>query len=232
MEGATVNGPEGPDCKEREKRLIYHSLYNDPLADVVLMSTDGIGFRIHDYYLKAASPVFRDMLSLPTRVGPIQLPETSEAIRVVLDETTNIITTGTRPSFHVMTEALQLAKRLDMKGPTVQIQERFRHYQNDVMRLFAWACQQDPVDRFLARTALSAFSNPYMKPDPEVFRPEVRSTTPFPKNLTPMYIESLTTVGYAAYSRAIDDCQEEFDGSLKWQKVPNAFIRHLDRLER
>ncbi|KAJ9124393.1 hypothetical protein QFC22_001193 [Naganishia vaughanmartiniae] len=173
-----------------------------------------------------------DMLSLPTKGGPIKLPETSEAVRVVLDETTNTVTTGTRPSFDVMTQALQLAKRFDMKGPTVQIQERFRHYQNDVMRLFAWACQQDPIDRFLARTALSSFSNPYMKPDPRVFRPEVRFTTPLPKNLTTTYIESLTTVGYAAYSWAIEDCKEEFDGSMEWQKVPNAFMRHLDRLGR
>ncbi|KAJ9115328.1 hypothetical protein QFC24_007037 [Naganishia onofrii] len=171
------------------------------------------------------------MLSLPTKGEPIQLPETSEALRVVLDETTNTITTGTRPSFTDMTQALQLAKRFEMDGPTVQIQERFRHYHNDVMKLFAWACQQDPIDRYLARLALSSFSkNPYMKADPTVFRPEVRFIAPLPRNLTSAYIDSLTPEGYAAYSGAIDDCKEEFDGSLEWQKVPNAFMRQLDRL--
>jgi hypothetical protein len=171
------------------------------------------------------------MLSLPTKGEPIQLPETSEALRVVLDETTNTITTDIRPSFTDMTQALQLAKRFEMDGPTVQIQERFRHYHNDVMKLFSWACQQDPIDRYLARLALSSFSkNPYMKADPTVFRPEVRFIAPLPRNLTSTYIESLTPLGYAAYSGAIDDCKEEFDGSLEWQKVPNAFMRQLDRL--
>jgi hypothetical protein len=60
----------------------------------------------------------------------------------------------------------------------------------------------------------------------------MRFITPLPSNLTTTYLKSLTPLGYAAYSQAIEDCKEEFDGSLEWQKVPHAFIKHLDRLER
>lgn len=62
------------------------------------------------------SPVFREMLSLPTRGGPIQLPETAKAIHVALDAVTGAEKAKGR-EFTTVVSAFELAKRFDMKGP-------------------------------------------------------------------------------------------------------------------
>jgi hypothetical protein len=38
--------------------LSFVTGYNDPCANVVIVSSDQIGLRVHDYYLKAARYVF------------------------------------------------------------------------------------------------------------------------------------------------------------------------------
>jgi len=43
----------------------YSADFNDPEGDVVLQSSDDVLYRVHKFYLQAASTVFRDTLALP-----------------------------------------------------------------------------------------------------------------------------------------------------------------------
>lgn len=58
--------------------------FSDPSADITLRSSDGVLFKIQSYYLKAASPVMREILSLPASnkscEEPIQMEEDGAAL--------------------------------------------------------------------------------------------------------------------------------------------------------
>jgi hypothetical protein len=41
------------------------ALFDDPDADIIIRSRDGVRFRTHKLLLSLASPIFRDMFSLP-----------------------------------------------------------------------------------------------------------------------------------------------------------------------
>ncbi|KAH9914114.1 uncharacterized protein B0H18DRAFT_1046655 [Fomitopsis serialis] len=48
--------------------------FNKPTADLILRSSDGMNFRVRKAILAEASPVFEDMLSLPTPQDPAESP--------------------------------------------------------------------------------------------------------------------------------------------------------------
>lgn len=175
------------------------------------------------------------MLSLPTKGGPIQLPENSRALRVVLNELTDAEKEN-EESLDVMSDALRLAKRFDMKGPMAKIRHELHDYQ-DGPGLLAVACQQNPIDRPLARTALSMFAD-HMRMDKAIFRFRLSnqkkgSASPEPDNLTTDFLESLTVPGALAFVKAMNDCGIDtryYWKCYNWEKVPIAFMKNLDHL--
>lgn len=68
--------------------------FDDPAADFVLRSSDGVSFRVYRAILSAASPVFRGMFSIPQPSSPptasaeevptVDLPEDSTALDTLL----------------------------------------------------------------------------------------------------------------------------------------------------
>lgn len=94
-------------------KIEYVKGFDDPCADVVLVSSDKKALRIHDYYLKAArrvqsnrrgtenanlltlsltyrspcySPFFREMLEAGTKGGPIGLDEKSPVLEYIMSK--------------------------------------------------------------------------------------------------------------------------------------------------
>lgn len=102
-------------------------------------------------------------------------------------------------------------------------------------RMLALACQQEPIDRSLVRTAFSRF-NDHLTHDSNIFRSSYFSSgTAAPENVTTEFLESLTTPGAIAYVKAMDECligSRSYWRRYDWVKVPVAFIKHLDHLGR
>ncbi|KAJ9104037.1 hypothetical protein QFC19_004171 [Naganishia cerealis] len=173
------------------------------------------------------------MLSLPTKGGPIKLPNTTVDIRNLFDNLTNIEYEDV-PTFQSMVEALDLAKRFYMRGVISQIKLKLHGYK-DGPRLMALACQQDPIDRPLARTAFSAFKDD-MHLNPDVFRLTSRHGAPDHTNMKTEFLESLTTAGCYAFSQAMSECELSKDVHSRkqydWTRVSSEFVKELDRLGR
>ncbi|KAJ9108077.1 hypothetical protein QFC19_002542 [Naganishia cerealis] len=249
MESLTIVDTEGHSMGDESKPLVFHQSYNDPSANVVLTSADDISFRVDDFHLKSASlipyrvlvvtvcticsPVFREMPSLLAKGGPIKLPATTAVIRIVLDNLANIESKDA-PSLQTMVKAWVLAKRFDLKGVIIQIKVKLHGYK-DGPRLLALACQQVPIDRPLARTALSRFEMAMSK-DPAVFRDTWFHAAVDQTNMKTEFIESLTVAGYYAFSKALTVCDLGKDAHHRrkydWGRVPNEFIKALAFLGR
>ncbi|KAJ9126705.1 hypothetical protein QFC24_001736 [Naganishia onofrii] len=233
MESLTIN-----DKEDDVAQLRFDPAYNNPSANVIFISSDGIGFRVEDYYLKAVSPVFKEKLCLPTKGGPIRLPETSTAIHVALNEITAAEEGTDHVEFATMVSAFELAKRFDMKGPMARIKEELHDYEEGP-RMLALACQQDPIDRSLVRAAFSRFED-HMSMDKEIFlsclsNQKKSKASPDPDNLTTEFLELLTVPGVIAFVKAMHECEIEgryYWKCYDWARVPVAFIKHLNRLGR
>lgn len=68
----------------------FHPSYSDVHADLVLLSKDGVRFRVHSLILKLASGFFRGMLGIPKAEseGPedaIPMEENADVIGALLD---------------------------------------------------------------------------------------------------------------------------------------------------
>jgi hypothetical protein len=186
------------------------------------------------------------MLSLPTKGGPITLPETASSILVVLDCITYVDVESV-PDFDTVVAALELAKRFDMKGPKAKIKELLHDGHHKGPRLLAFACQQNPIDRVLVRFALSLFAD-RMTMDDKIYRSNINNefyrgtildadsalASPNSNNLKIGYLESLTTVGCIAFLKALDECEIARNGQRRWNwpKIPEMFMKHLDHYER
>ncbi|KAJ9124356.1 hypothetical protein QFC22_001156 [Naganishia vaughanmartiniae] len=219
--------------------LQFDTGHSDASANVILTSAGGLSFRIRDYCLKVVSPVFKETFALPTRGGPTELPEPSDALRVVLDEITNV-DNEELPVFDTMVTAFNLAKRFEMYGPMARIKEDL-HKCRDGPRMLALAWQQTPIDRPLVRTAFSWFADD-MAMDGDIFRSWFSNhkrwqASPEPDNLTTDgVLESSTKAGAVAYLKAMDRCELK-ESPLGWKcydwgRVPVAFSDHLDYLGR
>lgn len=176
------------------------------------------------------------MLSLPIEGDLIEIPDNSKAFRVALNAITDAEKENKVP-LDVMVDALRLAKRFDMKCPMARIKEKL-HDCCDGPRLLVVACQQTPIDRLLARTALSHFKDG-MAMDGKIFRsqfsyPDTGYASPRPDNLTTDFLKALTVSGALALVKAMDDSDVTGEFTYKhydWAKVPAAFVKHLTHLE-
>ncbi|KAK8845467.1 hypothetical protein IAR55_006180 [Kwoniella newhampshirensis] len=77
---------KGSTIPKDEDHKVVTKEYMGSEADIILVSTDDIHFPVHSYYLKAASPFFRDMLSNPNlKESPIPMDAASGDLSLFLD---------------------------------------------------------------------------------------------------------------------------------------------------
>lgn len=64
--------------------------FDDPLADIVLISSDRVAFRVRRVFLEAASSFFEDMFKLPVEANgglqEVEMAETAEVVALLLGE--------------------------------------------------------------------------------------------------------------------------------------------------
>jgi hypothetical protein len=187
------------------------------------------------------SRLFRNMSSLETKAGYIALPGNLAATVMVLDKMTGKEVQASEISIHSLIDAIDLARNLEF---TV-IGDLFRHtllarkHSKDGLAMLARACQVRPIDRELAKHALSLFQD-LMPGDCSIHRQGVRtehgfSASPALGNLRPNFVESLGVIGAVAYSEALGVCEqdslEHYWGSFDWSRVPEVFVAQVAMME-
>lgn len=165
------------------------------------------------------------------------MPETSVQIRMVLDKMTD--STEGYNSVPDIIGALGLARRFQFTSIGLLFRQALLEVNADGPAILAYACRSRPIDRALAKSALSLFTD-LMPMDREVFRrpPSYRKSeyaSPALDNLETAFLESLGVIGAVAYSLALDECQAKSECHWKswdWSSVPEQFLENLDRLEK
>lgn len=186
------------------------------------------------------SPVFREMLSLPTKGGPIGLPETAVQIRMVLDKMTD------NPEERAVDvadtiAALELARRFQFTSMAQLFRQKLLDSgsNRDAPAILAHACHSRPIDRLLAKSALSLFQD-LMPITSNVFRGSVSHrkgdcASPALDNLKRSFLESLGVIGAVAYALTLDDCKSTSLYHWKawdWTVVPRRFLEHVVDMEK
>ncbi|WRT65368.1 uncharacterized protein IL334_002311 [Kwoniella shivajii] len=108
-------------CGKEEAVLpMMDDVYTDPEAELTLISSDNVGFKVHQYYLQAHSTVFRGMIhdfanSLPDR--KIQLVDSqiehSSTVRMFLDVITGKSLKLVRDSLGSFRNCILLSKKYE-----------------------------------------------------------------------------------------------------------------------
>lgn len=193
------------------------------------------------------SPVFREMFALPTKGGPIGLPETAPQIRLVLDKLTDRDDNDKDTTSDIIA-AIAFARRFQFKGAISLLTERLYgildqpKIQNDAPLIFAFACQTNPIDCRLAQAALYRFEDEMLFDD-NVYRSVLDYSlrqgrghaSPRLDNLRPAYLESLGVIGALSYSKALDQCRRDtlaVPCEWDWTSVPRTFAKHVKLLSR
>lgn len=82
--GFDSSDSESNNSDDSEDNDGFHKRYNGPDADVILLSDDGIKFRVHSVLLKASSKVLVDKLT-DAGSDPIALTAHSKTLALLLD---------------------------------------------------------------------------------------------------------------------------------------------------
>ncbi|KAJ6564894.1 hypothetical protein DFH09DRAFT_1363900 [Mycena vulgaris] len=136
------------DTPPPSSSLIPGPPFNDPDADVILRSSDGIDFRVHRVILSQASPFFKNMFPLPQPNSEPELPTISMAeSSSVLEEVLRFWYPGAVPvavrtldKFREMAEILFL--KYDMQFLVPRAKRDLRDYMaEDPVAVFAIACR-------------------------------------------------------------------------------------------
>ncbi|KAF7363960.1 hypothetical protein MSAN_01054400 [Mycena sanguinolenta] len=128
----------------------------DETGDVILRSSDGVDFRVHQVVMSLASPIFATMFTLPQPEKdpePINMPESA----VVLDQMLRFWYPGTEPltiesleELHAVVEIL--ISKYDVQSAVYTAKSHVREYlKTEPVAVYAIACTQGWED--LARTA-------------------------------------------------------------------------------
>ncbi|KAJ9117771.1 hypothetical protein QFC20_000049 [Naganishia adeliensis] len=172
----------------------YHKDFNDPQANVVVESADEVSFRVHDFYLKTSSPVFRDILGMSANLQDkyLPLPEPSQdLVRLLKVLTGNMDFTF---DFQNCRSLYKLCQKYDIVGGCREWVSSAvgRCAPLDPFECFAFACENEPVDTVIAtqsiqsiqplptsdemthisifyRVSLRTFTSSYMNADPTYF---------------------------------------------------------------
>jgi hypothetical protein len=160
---------------------------------------------------------------------------------MILDKMTGREEQASEISIHSLIDAVDLARNLEFTtiGDLLRHTLLARKVSKDGLAMLARACQARPIDRELARHALSLFQD-LMPSDCSIHRQVVRtkdgfSASPALSNLRPSFVESFGVIGAVAYSQALVACQqdslEHYWGSYNWARVPEMFVSYVDMLE-
>ncbi|OCF43269.1 hypothetical protein I317_02837 [Kwoniella heveanensis CBS 569] len=87
---STRNTTDGPTAKRAKTDSLAITDVNKPYqsehADITLVSSDGLPFKVHSYHLKSSSPVFRAMLDIGDSASSLSSSSVSSSEVELLDE--------------------------------------------------------------------------------------------------------------------------------------------------
>ncbi|KAG8686885.1 hypothetical protein FRC09_013861 [Ceratobasidium sp. 395] len=92
-------------------------------GDIILRSLDGIEFKVHSLFLSHASPVLGHMFCSGTPQTVVNVAETSEILRLILQ----FIYPGSPPpipSFEILEQGLHVADKYQLEGMKTHLRER------------------------------------------------------------------------------------------------------------
>jgi BTB/POZ domain len=114
------------ECPKDTSPTAFGPPFDDPDADIILRSSDQVDFHVYRVILSKASPVFKDMFSLPQPGGTdttlnshtvIDLPESSRTLATLLTAIYPISPMSETDEEHSLSDhlaAIQAAKKYDM----------------------------------------------------------------------------------------------------------------------
>lgn len=134
-----------------QKSTLADAPFDDPEADSILRSSDGVDFHVHTFFISLVSPVFRDMFTLPEN------PEEDSRKVVDLSETSHILyrllpwcdprasaksTRHLDMSLSDISEVLRTTDKYQMDGLPRHISvQMWRHVEQEPVRVYATACR-------------------------------------------------------------------------------------------
>ncbi|TDL26639.1 hypothetical protein BD410DRAFT_825761 [Rickenella mellea] len=127
----------------------YHPSYSSPSADIVLLSEDGVKFRVHSSILGTASKFFNDMFRMPrssaeNRDDALPMGESSEILKTLLDIIYPHDTNPVLPSmsFAFVRRLLSAAEKYDLARVThyVQLVTKTEPFLSRPLEVYALAC--------------------------------------------------------------------------------------------
>jgi hypothetical protein len=122
--------------------------FNDPRADVILRSSNGVDFRVFKNILFLASPIFADMFSIPSPPPPATSDTVHDGLPVVpLSEDSKVVDLALRHCYPIRSP--ELVGLMDVLG----LLEFQRKYQMDVLGppltdYLTGAIERDPVSAY------------------------------------------------------------------------------------
>lgn len=157
---------------------VYHTLFSSPEADVVLVTKDGVSFRVHSYTLKNTSGWFRTMFSLPqSQKNPSQSDDGT--VLIYVDEDANVMEALLRcvcgleiprlDSYDIVEPLLYAAEKYDMQGPPSIVRALLQTppLLSDPLHLYVLACKngwEDEAKRASTATlSLNLYESQYRK---------------------------------------------------------------------
>ncbi|KAJ9103614.1 hypothetical protein QFC20_004770 [Naganishia adeliensis] len=226
--------------------------YDEPSANVVLVGSDGVGLKVHDCYLKAASPFFLEMLEAGTKGGPVPLQADSLQLGFIMDRVCGkvprwdtlkaLAMTAPRPvildgrhAIWALSKLDEIAKKYLLIGMSEYVQQLIINYagQNPPPpAVLLHACQSSPIHGRMASAASEAFQNEMPIWMNEYFEKSTYAPRhdpakrhffiPEATNLRQSFVEALGVRVFFAYSRALKE------GSLYLRNVADTdFVKPM-----
>ncbi|KAJ6527946.1 hypothetical protein DFH09DRAFT_1045597 [Mycena vulgaris] len=152
-----------PPVTDTPAAFIPQHPFDDPTADVILTSPDGIDFHVHRVVLSLLSPVFKAMFTLPQppdepKIHPIPMAEST----VLLDRMLRFCYPGAEPVVNSMDELREVLDVAVLKYDIQCVVPVAKKYLKDYMdgnalRVFAIACRYEWMDlaKDAARSSLT-----------------------------------------------------------------------------
>lgn len=152
-----------------------HALFDDEDANIIVRSSDGVDFRLYKNVLAKASPVFRDMFTLPA--SPSSSSESQNPQTISLSETAETLDALFRlcypvehpvfTAFEHLRAVLEAAEKYDIASLAGNLKEYFVHFlDSEPLRTYAtgYFLQSREITRAAAKRLLE---------DPEFAAPDV-----------------------------------------------------------
>ncbi|KDQ32551.1 hypothetical protein PLEOSDRAFT_1023398, partial [Pleurotus ostreatus PC15] len=124
------------------------SPFDDPDADIILQSSNNVNFHVYSVILKLASPIFRDMFSIPQPATQATKPTIKmEEDSTTLDMMLRLCYPGPDPlvtEYKQVTSILRVAEKYDLDGVVEKMGRDYPQVlrvENSPVEAFAMACR-------------------------------------------------------------------------------------------